>query len=53
VGASSRRLHNEEIRNLYASPSIIRVIESRDEMCGARSTHGRDEKCIKNFGRKT
>jgi hypothetical protein len=24
-----RRLHNEELQNLYASPNIIRVIKSR------------------------
>jgi hypothetical protein len=24
-----RRLHNEELRNLYASPDIIRMIKSR------------------------
>jgi hypothetical protein len=24
-----RRLHNEELRNLYPSPSIIRIIKSR------------------------
>jgi len=24
-----RRLHNEELHNLYASPSIIQVISSR------------------------
>jgi hypothetical protein len=24
-----RRLHNEELHNLYASPDIIRVIKSR------------------------
>jgi len=24
-----RRLHNEEFRNLYASPSIVKVIKSR------------------------
>jgi hypothetical protein len=24
-----RRLHNEELHNLYASPNIIRVIKSR------------------------
>jgi hypothetical protein len=24
-----RRLHNEELRNLYASPYIVRVIKSR------------------------
>jgi hypothetical protein len=29
VAGGWRRLHNEELRNLYASPSIIRVTESR------------------------
>jgi hypothetical protein len=26
-----RKLHNEELRDLYSSPSIIRIIKSRDE----------------------
>jgi hypothetical protein len=29
VVGGSRRLHNEEINNLYTSPNIIRVIKSR------------------------
>jgi stalled ribosome alternative rescue factor ArfA len=29
VAGSWRRLHNEELHNFYASPSIIRVIKSR------------------------
>jgi len=29
VAGGWRRLHNEELRNLYASPIIIRMIESR------------------------
>jgi len=29
VAGGSRRLHNEEFHNLYASPNIISVIESR------------------------
>jgi hypothetical protein len=29
VAGSWRRLHNEELHNLYASPNIIRVIKSR------------------------
>jgi hypothetical protein len=38
-----RKLHNEELHNLYSSPSIIRVIKSRrmeDEMDRAYSTNG-------------
>jgi hypothetical protein len=29
VAAGSRRLHNEELHNLYALPNIIRLIRSR------------------------
>jgi hypothetical protein len=29
VPNGSRRLHNEELHNLYASPNIIKVIKSR------------------------
>jgi hypothetical protein len=28
-----RKLHNEELHNLYSSPSIIRVIKSRRMRC--------------------
>jgi hypothetical protein len=38
-GGGWRRLHN-----FYASTNI--------EICGSCSTHGKDEKCIQNFGRK-
>jgi hypothetical protein len=44
-----RRLHNEELRNLYTSENIIRVIKSRK----MRWTHGRDEKSTEYFGWKT
>jgi hypothetical protein len=43
-----RILHNE-LRNLYASPNIIRVINSRMIMGGSCSTHGTVDKCIKHF----
>jgi hypothetical protein len=46
-----RRLHNEELHNLYGSPNIIRVIKE-DEMDGSCSTDGRDEKCVQYFGLK-
>jgi len=49
VAGGWRILHNEELNNFYASPNIIRVIKE-DEMYGAYSTHGRDEKYIQNFG---
>jgi hypothetical protein len=29
VAGGKRRLHNEELHNLYASPNVIRVIKSR------------------------
>jgi hypothetical protein len=36
-----RKLHNEELHNLYTSPNIIRVIKSRmEEMSRACSMHG-------------
>jgi hypothetical protein len=54
VAEGRRRLHNEEIHNLYASPNIIRVIKSReDAVTGAYGTNGGDEKRIQNFGRET
>jgi hypothetical protein len=34
-----RKLHNEELHNLYSSPSIIGMIKN-DEMGGACSTNG-------------
>ena len=30
-----RRLHNEELNDLYSSPNIVRVITSRRMRCGA------------------
>jgi hypothetical protein len=47
-----RRLHNEELHNLYESPSIISVIKSRRMrwMGGACRTHGGAEKWIQYFG---
>jgi hypothetical protein len=40
-----RKLHNEELRDLYSysSPSIIRIIKSRRLMGGACSPNGRKE----------
>jgi hypothetical protein len=47
-------VHNEELHNLRASPNVVTVIKSRrmgwGETC---STHGRNERCLKNFDRGT
>jgi hypothetical protein len=46
-----RRLHNEELHDLYASPNIIRVIKVKDDEIGRTcSTHGKDEIFIQYFG---
>jgi hypothetical protein len=38
-----RKLHNEELLDLYSSPSIIRIIRvEKDEMGGTCSTNGRE-----------
>jgi hypothetical protein len=41
-----RKLHSEELRNLYSSPDIIRQVKSRRMRGGACGTHGR-EKCTR------
>jgi hypothetical protein len=34
--AERRKLHNEELHDLYCSPNVIRVMQRRKkEMCGA------------------
>jgi hypothetical protein len=53
VAGGWRRLHNEELHNLYASP-VIRATKSRKmKIGGPCNTLGRGEKCIKYFGWKT
>jgi hypothetical protein len=42
-----RKLHNEELHDLYSSPNIIRIIkERRGEMGGACSTNGGEEERV-------
>jgi hypothetical protein len=41
-----RKLHKEELRNFYSSPSKINDQVKYGEMDGVRSTNGREEKCI-------
>jgi hypothetical protein len=45
-------VHNEELTDMSSSPNIIRVIE-KNEMGGACSTYGGEERCIQCFGVET
>jgi hypothetical protein len=44
-----RKLHNEELNDLYCSSNIIRVIKSK-RMGWACSMYGGEERCIQSFG---
>jgi hypothetical protein len=48
-----RRLHNEELHNLYASPDVIKGDHiEEDEIGEACSTYGSNKKCVEKCGRK-
>jgi hypothetical protein len=47
-----RKLHNEELYNLYSSPDIMRMTKSSDEKDGAYITHGRGEEGLQTFSWK-
>jgi hypothetical protein len=46
-----RKLHNENLHNLYSSPSIIRMINSRRRRGAGRAcgTNGGEEECILGY----
>jgi hypothetical protein len=48
-----RKLHNEELHDLYCSPNIVRVIKSRKMMGGACSSCGGGERRVNGFGGET
>jgi hypothetical protein len=45
-----RKLHNEELNDLYFSPNIVRVIKSIMRLGGACSAYGGGEKRIQDLG---
>jgi hypothetical protein len=46
-------MHNEELRDLYSSPSILRIIKSKRIRWGACSANGGEEYRVQVIGRKT
>jgi hypothetical protein len=49
-----RRLHNEELNDLYPSPNVSRVIKSRRmSWAGHVVRVGRKERCIQDIGGET
>jgi hypothetical protein len=49
-----RRLHNEELCDLYCSPNVVRVIKSRRmKMEGHVARMGAEERCTQGFGGET
>ena len=49
-----RKLHNEELHNVYSSPNIIRAVRLwEDELDGACSMHGGEKICLRHVGGET
>ena len=48
-----RKLHNEELNDLYSSPTIIRVIKSRRMRWMGRVARMGEEMCIQGFDGET
>jgi len=53
VTGEQMKLHNEELNNLYCSPSIVSDKIKKNEMGGACGTCGRGERRVQGFGEET
>ena len=48
-----RKLHNEELRDLYSLPNIVRVVKEKNEMGGACGAYGGGERCAQGSSGET
>jgi len=48
-----RKLHNEELNDLYGSPNIVQVITSRRMRWAGHVAHVGEERLIQGFGGET
>jgi len=48
-----RKLHHEELNDLYSSPKIVRVIKWGVRWAGHVARMGWEERCVQGFGRET
>ena len=53
VNSEWRKLHNEEINDLYSTPSTVLVIKSRRMRWVEHVTRMAEERCIQCFGGET
>jgi sorting nexin-29 len=53
VAGKWRKLHNEELNNLYSSLDIVRVTKSKEWDGGACRADGGGERCVQGFGGET
>jgi hypothetical protein len=54
VTGKCKKLHNEEVNDLYCSSNIVRVIKLRRMRCAGHVARMRgEERCIQGFGGET